>query len=81
MTSFRYNYNLTVCYPYTYQRQYPNYDRFLPYLAKYIAPSNGIADVGANVVDTLASMVAQNSLASYIYIEPDSSFFYFLIKI
>ena len=37
-------------------------------------------DVGANVGDTLASMVAQNSLGSYICIEPDSSFFLFLEK-
>jgi FkbM family methyltransferase len=64
----------------TYQRLYPNYDRFLPHLAKYISPSDTIVDVGANVGDTLAGMIAQNSRASYVCIEPDTSFFRFLEK-
>ncbi len=63
-----------------YQRMYPNYDRFLPHLAKYISPADVIVDVGANVGDTLASMVAKNSEANYICVEPDATFFQFLEK-
>jgi FkbM family methyltransferase len=63
-----------------YQRMYPNYDRFLPHLAKYISPEDVIVDVGANVGDTLAGMVAQNSEARYICVEPDAFFFQFLEK-
>lgn len=61
-----------------YQSQYPNYDRFLPHLAKYLDSSDVIVDIGANIGDTLAGMVSQNSLSTYICIEPDSSFFEFL---
>lgn len=62
----------------TYQKQHPKYDRFLPHLARYIRPSETIIDIGANVGDTLAGMAEQNSTASYICIEPDELFYWFL---
>jgi FkbM family methyltransferase len=58
-----------------YQRIHPKYDRFLPHLVKYIAESDTVIDIGANVGDTLAGMAEQNATASYICIEPDDSFF------
>jgi FkbM family methyltransferase len=64
----------------TYQQECPKYDRFLPHLAKYMKNSETIVDVGANVGDTLAGMVEQNPTASYICIEPDTTFYTHLQK-
>jgi FkbM family methyltransferase len=58
-----------------YRSTHPNYDRFLPHLAKHIDPGACIVDVGANVGDTLAGMVETNAAAVYVCIEPDESFF------
>lgn len=64
----------------TYQRKYPKYDRFLPHIVKYFDRPGTIVDVGANIGDTLASMVEQNSKASYICVEADDSFYELLEK-
>lgn len=61
-----------------YQEEHPKYDRFLPHIVKYINESETVIDIGANVGDTLAGMVEQNSTASYICIEPDDSFYKYL---
>lgn len=63
-----------------YQKQHPKYDRFLPHLAKYLQPSATVIDVGANVGDTLAGMVEQNSTVSFVCIEPDDLFYQLLEK-
>jgi FkbM family methyltransferase len=59
----------------THQKNHPKYDRFLPHIAKYIDRSGTIIDIGANVGDTLAGMVEQNTAAGYICIEADGSFY------
>ena len=63
-----------------YQKRHPKYDRFLPHLAKFIAPSDTIIDIGANVGDTLAGMAEHNSTSRYVCIEPDDSFYEHLQK-
>jgi FkbM family methyltransferase len=60
------------------QKSFPLYDRFLPFLASYL--SDGVViDVGANVGDTLYSMI-QNSQCSFLCIEPDPLYFRYLQK-
>lgn len=61
-----------------YQRQHPNYDRFLPHLVAALGPAATIIDVGANCGDTLAGMVERNPQATYLCIEPDPVFFRYL---
>jgi FkbM family methyltransferase len=58
-----------------FQKNHPKYDKFLPHLSKFIAKTETVIDVGANVGDTLAGMADQNSTLEYICIEPDNSFF------
>ena len=62
------------------QQFHPKYDRFLPLLASYINPSDIIVDIGANVGDTLASMIDRNPAPHYICIEADSFFFRYLTE-
>lgn len=64
----------------TYQREHPNYDRFLPHLAKYFAGNDTIIDVGANVGDTLAGMATNNVSSSYICLEADDEYFELLLE-
>jgi FkbM family methyltransferase len=61
-----------------YQNAHPKYDRFLPFLVKYATADDTIVDIGANVGDTLASMVEVNPSSKYICIEPDGSFYAYL---
>jgi FkbM family methyltransferase len=61
-----------------YQQKHPKYDKFLPFLARYIDPPGTIVDVGANVGDTLAGMVQQNPSVRYVCIEPDDFFYRYL---
>jgi len=61
-----------------YQTQHPNYDRFLPHLAKYLDNLDLVVDVGANVGDTLAAMYEANPNLRYICVEPDDEFYIFL---
>ncbi len=60
-----------------YQRDNPQYDRFLPCLVKEL-PGGMVVDVGANVGDTIASLVDQNPDLSYIAIEADDAYFGYL---
>lgn len=63
-----------------YQQLYKKYDKFLPYLASHINIGETIIDIGANVGDSLAGMIEQNSNCSYLCIEADEYFFDFLCK-
>lgn len=62
----------------TYQRLYPLYDKFLPYLVKYIPDSN-IIDIGANVGDTMAMLVKHTNGKIYC-VEADTYYFSLLEK-
>jgi hypothetical protein len=63
-----------------FQKLHPQYDNFLPMLVRHIPGSSCVVDVGANVGDTLAGMVEENSSLQYICIEADESFYHLLIK-
>lgn len=56
------------------------YDRLLPFVGALLPASTTVIDVGANVGDTLASMVSKNVSCSYVCIEPEDKFFPFLEK-
>ena len=59
-------------------RHHPRYDHFLPQLAASLQAGDLVVDVGANVGDTLAGMVAANPDLSFACIEPDPEFLGFL---
>jgi FkbM family methyltransferase len=63
-----------------YQRNHPEYDRFLPHLGKYLNDSDLVVDVGANVGDTMAAMYDANSRLRFICIEPDNRFYGYLTQ-
>ena len=63
-----------------YKANHREYDKFLPILAKYISGDKSIIDIGANVGDSLAGMVEENSTSSYLCIEADEDFFKLLKK-
>jgi hypothetical protein len=56
------------------------YDRFLPFLAALLPEGTTVIDVGANIGDTLASMVSENLSCSYVCIEPEDKFFRYLTQ-
>ena len=58
-----------------YKNLYPKYDRFLPHFAKYLGKNGTVVDVGANVGDTLAGMLEENSELDYLCIEADDNFY------
>lgn len=58
-----------------YQKDHPDYDRFLPHLVSYLNEGDVVVDVGANVGDTLAGMLSKNSKLKYVCIEADHSFY------
>lgn len=62
------------------QKIYPFYDKFLNHFVKYLPSGSIVVDVGANVGDTLLSMVSGNSKLEYLCIEPDDKFFFDLEK-
>lgn len=62
------------------QKIYPYYDKFLNHFVKYLPSNSIVVDVGANVGDTLLSMVSSNSKLEYLCIEPDDKFFFDLEK-
>tara|TARA_B100000787_G_scaffold169770_1_gene162188 strand:- start:4573 stop:5472 length:900 start_codon:yes stop_codon:yes gene_type:complete len=64
----------------SFQKSFQRYDTFLPLLVKNIKLDEVIIDVGANVGDTLAAMVEENSISSYFCIEPDDGFFELLTE-
>lgn len=61
-----------------YHRKHPQYDRFLPFMVRHLGREGLVIDVGANVGDTLASMVASNPHLDYVCVEPDDEFFCYL---
>ena len=63
-----------------YQKYYKQYDRFLSHLVKYLDEGAVVIDVGANVGDTVAAMVAANNKLRYVCIEADDDFFDYLIR-
>ena len=63
-----------------YQRVYRQYDRFLPHLAKHLDKGSVVIDVGANVGDTVAAMVAANDQLHYVCVEADDGFFDYLLR-
>lgn len=63
-----------------YLKNHPKYDRQLPIISKSIKKNETIIDIGANVGDSLASMVNQNPNPNFLCIEPDDEFFNYLIK-
>ena len=62
-----------------YQRDYLYYDRFLPFLTKYIDKYSVILDVGANVGDTIAGII-QSCSNKIIAIEGHPVFYDILCK-
>ena len=63
-----------------YKKRHKNYDRFLPCLVTYLDHRDTIIDIGANVGDTLASMIEKNSKPNYVCIEADDYFYNYLSK-
>jgi FkbM family methyltransferase len=61
-----------------YQKQCPQYDRFLPHIAKYLPSHSFVVDVGANCADTLAGMIDANPLLNFLCIEADDYFYQYL---
>lgn len=61
------------CLP-EYQAAYPLYDRFLPRLAARLAPGDAVVDVGANVGDSLAALLAGQGALNLLAIEADPGF-------
>lgn len=62
-----------------FQSEHRLYDKFLPILAKHLPSEKTVIDVGANVGDTLFSMI-QNSNSRYLCIEPSDEFYSYLEK-
>lgn len=62
-----------------YQERFPQYDRFLPHMAKYLPDNSCIVDVGANCADTLAGMIDANPKLKFLCIEADSFFYEYLL--
>ena len=63
-----------------YQKNFKNYDKFLPHLCSFIKSKATVVDVGANCGDTLASMYCENKELTYVCIEPDDIFFKYLVE-
>lgn len=63
-----------------HQNSYKQYDRFLPHLVKHLEDDSIVIDVGANVGDTVAAMVATNDKLRYVCVEADDEFFDYLIR-
>lgn len=58
-----------------YQAAFPRYDRFLRHLAAGLQPGDAVIDVGANVGDTLAALLAGCPELQLLAIEPEPGFF------
>ncbi|HMP31286.1 MAG TPA: FkbM family methyltransferase [Saprospiraceae bacterium] len=69
-------YNFILPY---YQKQFRLYDRFLPVLAKCLPNDKIIIDVGANIGDTVISLLSQCKNQIYCF-EPSSFFYPYLEK-
>lgn len=62
-----------------FQKNNRLYDRFLPFMSKYIGEGETIIDVGANIGDTSIMMVNETK-ANIICIEPSDIYFSYLEK-
>lgn len=58
-----------------YQAAHPLYDRLLPHLAAELKPGDAVVDVGANVGDTAAALLAGQGALQVLAIEADAGFF------
>ncbi len=58
-----------------YQAAHPLYDRFLPHLTALLASGDAVLDIGANVGDSLAAMLAGQGALQVLAVEPDEAFF------
>lgn len=61
-----------------YQREHLLYDRFLPELARHLAPDSLVIDVGANCGDTVAAMCRAQPALHHLCVEPDEGFYRYL---
>ncbi|MBK9593252.1 MAG: FkbM family methyltransferase [Crocinitomicaceae bacterium] len=62
-----------------YQKKHPLYDRFLPVLVKVLGNQGCVVDIGANVGDSLFSII-DNCMNEIICIEPSDRFYSYLLK-
>ena len=82
--SVKYNFgNISIILPLNhrlpeFQFMNPKYDKFLPVICKQIKTDETIIDIGANVGDTLASLVEKNSKPTFLCIEANNEFFSYL---
>jgi FkbM family methyltransferase len=61
-----------------YQNTHPLYDRFPKFLVKHLPENSEVVEVGANVGDTLTSMVSTRRMLRYLCVEGDDLFFDYL---
>lgn len=61
-----------------YQRDYPTYDAFLPFVAARMPAEALVIDVGANCGDTFVAMAAANPALDFVCVEPDPRFLRYL---
>jgi len=64
----------------SYQKKHRTYDRFLYYLVSSLEDDSSVIDVGANIGDTVCSMIQSNSHLNYYCIEGDNYFYSYLLK-
>lgn len=82
--SVKYNFgNISILLPLNhrlpeFQIMNPKYDKFLPVICQQIKTDETIIDIGANVGDTLASIVEKNSKPTFLCIEANNEFFSYL---
>lgn len=82
--SVKYNFgNISILLPLNhrlpeFQIMNPKYDKFLPVICQQIQTDEVIIDIGANVGDTLASIVEKNSKPTFLCIEGNDEFFSYL---
>ena len=58
-----------------YKKRNEKYDLFIEYLSKYITKNTSVIDIGANVGDTLCSIITNNKNVNIYSIEGDPFFF------
>ena len=63
-----------------YQNDHPLYDRFLQCLTKHFSDGEIIIDVGANVGDTVASLLSKETALNFICVEADKYFYSLLYE-
>jgi FkbM family methyltransferase len=61
-----------------YNKLYPEYDKFISTIVKYLPKNTSVLDIGANVGDTVCRMIQSNKKLHYYCIEADDFFFNYL---